>query len=77
MTRLGLDGRRLGEFRVGNGPVDILYDGESIWVANAGSNNVMRLSTTGLTLGVFEVESGPVSLAFDGKDVWVASLEGT
>ena len=56
--------------------MDILFDGETVWVANAGSNNVMRLSLTGLRLGRFDVGKGPVSLAFDGKNVWVANVEG-
>ena len=64
-----------GSFRVGNGPVDILFDGESIWVANAGDDTVTQLSLLGLHLGTYRVGDGPVALAFDGQSIWVANLE--
>lgn len=50
------------------------FDGSSVWVANAGSNNVTRLrASDGTVLGTFAVGNEPLAVAFDGTSVWVAN----
>jgi hypothetical protein len=37
------DGAYLGNFAVGNRPVQVAFDGANIWVANQGSDSVTKL----------------------------------
>ncbi len=37
------DGMTLGTFAVGNGPVNVAFDGANIWVANFLGNTVSKL----------------------------------
>ncbi|HSE98742.1 MAG TPA: hypothetical protein VLD57_10810 [Blastocatellia bacterium] len=54
----------------------VLYDGTNVWVANAGSDTVMKLSgSTGATLGTFAVGKTPRGLAYDGSSVWVTNSQ--
>lgn len=49
-----------------------IFDGENIWVLNAGSNNVSKLrGSDGAPLGTVAVASSARSLAFDGANIWV------
>jgi hypothetical protein len=59
---------------VGNAPFGVAFDGASIWVANAFSDNVSKLrASDGATLGTFAVGDSPRAVAFDGANIWVAN----
>jgi len=67
----------LGTFTVGTGPTGIAFDGENIWVANYGSNNVTELrASDGATLGTFSLptSASPIGVAFDGANIWVTNI---
>jgi DNA-binding beta-propeller fold protein YncE len=63
--------------RVGNNPLGLAFDGANMWVANQGSNNVMKLHfdpAADITiLGTFAVGTSPAYLAFDGANMWVTN----
>ncbi|HXQ36775.1 MAG TPA: hypothetical protein VN843_22370, partial [Anaerolineales bacterium] len=70
------DGSNLGTFPTGSRPVALAYDGESIWVANRFSNNVMRLQASdGSLVETIKVGKGPEALLFDSGSIWVANGE--
>jgi DNA-binding beta-propeller fold protein YncE len=55
------------------------FDGANIWVANNGSNNVMKLrASDGAVLGTYAVGRGPFGVALAptgaGVIVWVANF---
>src|SRR5437870_1635465 len=53
------------------------FDGTSIWVANAGSDNVTkRRVSDGALLGTFTVGDNPLEIAFDGTNVWITNFAG-
>jgi len=55
-------------------PTGVAFDGANIWVANSGSNNVMKLrASDGVLQGTFAVGSSPTGVAFDGANIWVAN----
>ncbi len=63
-------------FAVGTKPRGICFDGASIWVANANSNNVTKLNaSTGAVQGTFAVGTFPVAICFDGASIWVANRD--
>jgi len=63
-----------GTFKVGEFPVGMAFDGANIWVANAQSDNVMKLrASDGTLLGTFKVGKFPIGVAFDGTNIWVAN----
>jgi DNA-binding beta-propeller fold protein YncE len=52
----------------------LVFDGNHIWVANFGSNNVTKLrASDGAVLGTFSVGMGAQGMAFDGANIWVAN----
>jgi len=61
-------------FPVGASPAaGIAFDGNNIWVANSGSNNVTVLSASnGSLVGTYTVGVGPRAIAFDGSNMWAA-----
>ncbi len=62
-------------FAVGNQPYWAAFDGDNIWVSNAGDGSVTKLRTSdGANLGTFSVGPGPRAVAFDGKNIWVANF---
>jgi len=61
------------DFTVGRSPGAIVFDGNSIWVANQLGDNVTKLGSDGTVLGTYPVGTRPVSLAFDGEHIWVAN----
>ena len=79
VTKLDTNGRRLGVFRTGSNPSDILFADGSIWVANALSDfnvtgtNLSKLSTDGLDLGSYHTGREPQALAFDGDNLWTVN----
>ena len=45
-----------------NSPSSVIFDGSNIWVANAGSDSVLKVQgTTGAVLGAFAVGDAPES----------------
>jgi hypothetical protein len=62
------------DFPVGSSPYGVAFDGVNIWVANLGSNSVMKLRPSdGAVLGTFPVAS-PRSFAFDSANMWVTGF---
>ena len=51
-------------------PAAILFDGTSIWVADA-TNGLLRVDANGHVVQTVGVGSGPHALTFDGANVWV------
>ena len=64
---------RLYTFPVGEFPVALAFDGNSIWVANLDENTLSKLALDGTELGTFPVGEGPWALTFDGQSIWVAN----
>ena len=63
---------RVTQFKVGDAPIRVAFDGGNLWVVNNGSNNVTKLRTSdGTNLGTFPVGAGPQGVAFDGAHIWV------
>lgn len=89
VIKLGLDGTKLGEFDVRvegvnetYGPVDLEFDGTSIWVLNGhrdghDKDTIIRLALDGVKLITIKglptpSERGNVNLVSGGEDIWVA-----
>jgi hypothetical protein len=63
-------------FPVGDGPVELAFDGTNIWVANWVGNSVMKLRPSdGSILGTFKVGTRPLDLCSDGANTWVANSD--
>ena len=61
-------------FTVGTNPQGLAFDGDNIWVANPGSDNVMKLrASDGSLLDTYAAGEYPHALAFDGANIWVAN----
>jgi DNA-binding beta-propeller fold protein YncE len=69
-------------FNAGGYTIAAAFDGESIWVTNAGSdsNNVMKFrASDGTLLGTFPTGTAddpgkePSGIAFDGANMWVTN----
>src|SRR3989338_6431574 len=61
-------------FTVGFYPYGATFDGDNIWVANSGSNNITKLrASDGTILGTYAVGFYPDGVAFDGANIWVAN----
>ena len=59
---------------MGNNPLDVAFDGTSVWVANSVDNTVTRLRTKdGHNLGTFPTGILPSGVAFDGANIWVTN----
>ena len=66
------------QFTLGTAPYGIAFDGTNLWVANDGSNNVMKVRTNdGAIIGTFAVGTTPIAVAYDGANVWVANTTAT
>jgi YVTN family beta-propeller protein len=68
-------------YPAGDSPRAVLFDGETVWVANFFDYTVTRLQATGCSssadpcgrpLGTYYLNNAPVSLAHDGRSLWVA-----
>ena len=68
----------LEHIAVGASPSGIAV-GESVWVANTGSDNVTRIAPgTGSIIGTFPVGGGPAGIVATTDAVWVANgTDGT
>lgn len=58
-------------------PYSLCYDGENIWVAGSGSNNVIRMGIDGAIRETYTAGSEPRGICFDGVNVWVANSGAT
>jgi outer membrane lipoprotein-sorting protein len=67
-------GNQAAHLTTGSYPIALAFDGGSLWVANAGSNTVTRMSISdGSTLATVST-SEPYGLAYDGAYLWVTNL---
>jgi streptogramin lyase len=68
-------GINFGTYSVGTNPNGIAVDQSgNVWVVNAGSNNVTKLSSAGDTLGTYSVGTSPQYVAVDQSgNVWVVN----
>ena len=58
-------------------PTEVVFDGESLWVANNGSSTVTKLKASdGSLVGTFTVGSAPFGIAFDGANIWAGNVGG-
>jgi DNA-binding beta-propeller fold protein YncE len=80
----GGGGPKVTSYPVGQSPRALLYDGQSVWVANFFANTLTQLSAKGCAANndpcgkassVVRVDQLPVALALsaDGRSLWVAS----
>ena len=61
-------------FPVGKQPLNLAFDGATIWVTNNHDGTVTKLQTNdGTNLGTFVVGAQPVGIAFDGASIWTAN----
>ena len=58
-------------------PVDVVYDGSNVWVAEAGAANRIRklAPVTGAPLLSVPVGSNPSSITYDGANLWVTNVD--
>jgi hypothetical protein len=67
-------GNQSATFAAGTHPYGVAFDGASMWVANNGTNNVMKLrASDGELVGTFPVGLNPEGVAFDGANIWVGN----
>jgi YVTN family beta-propeller protein len=80
-------GPKVATYPVGDSPRALLFDGQSVWVANFFSNTLTQLTATGCASNpdpcgkankVIRVDQLPMALAqsVDGNSLWVASSLG-
>lgn len=64
-------------FRVGSSPTGIMFDGESVWIANQADDTIQRLEPDGSEgLIVSLPDFYPRALAYDGDTMWLATFFG-
>ncbi len=69
--------RKDGVVTVGHNPQGLVFDGQSIWVANINDGTVQAVdSQTGLAAAPIAVGGAPIALAFDGQLIWVVNFAG-
>jgi hypothetical protein len=52
-------------------PIGIVFDGTSVWVADAGDGRLKKLDANGAIVQSVAVGSGPLFPTFDGTNLWV------
>ena len=67
------DGEVLGVFAANVSPRGVTFDGELIWIAGSGSNNVICMDQDGTIKGTYQAGSEPRGVCFDGLSVWAAN----
>lgn len=70
------NGVLVATFPVGDGPFGIAFYGGSLWVANFGSSNVMKLSVTGMLTGTYKAGDGPLAAVCSDGVVYVVNNGG-
>jgi DNA-binding beta-propeller fold protein YncE len=77
VTALTLKGERVGEYRVGDTPLALLYSDYQgpghIWVANYGDNTVMKLTLDGHRLAVVRTGELPAAIVAAGEALIVVN----
>lgn len=58
-------------------PVNVLYDGSSIWVVDNWASALLRLDANGAVVQTVSVGAGPTSAVFDGTNIWVANASSS
>jgi hypothetical protein len=70
---------KTGEARDGHNPasfpLDIAYDGESLWVVGGGPTFVNRIDLEGELLEFPEKPGGTKGMTYDGRNLWALNLE--
>ena len=75
-------GPKVATYPVGASPRALLFDGQSLWVANFFDSTLTQLSAGGCAgnpdpcghaVNTYKVDNQPVALASDGKSLWIAS----
>jgi YVTN family beta-propeller protein len=58
---------------------DVMFDGQSIWVAiqNTGGGTVEKVTTTGQVVSSTPVGDAPIEMAYDGANVWVTNYSSS
>lgn len=59
---------------VGDNPQALVYDGQSLWVANYGGDSLTRINVADSSTTSYSVSSagtGPQALTFDGANIWI------
>jgi YVTN family beta-propeller protein len=65
----------VAQFPVGKGPTALVFDGEHIWVAKSGDNNLSELdANTGAAINTIDTGITPSGVAFDGASIWVSDF---
>jgi len=66
----------LGTFPVGDGPQEIAFDGNNIWVPMESDNTVWRLhANDGRLHGQLRVGRSPQAILYDGQSMWVSDFD--
>jgi DNA-binding beta-propeller fold protein YncE len=82
LTRGAALAPRASVYPAGDSPRSIIFEGDSIWVADFFDNAITRVTATGCDaspdpcgkpIGTYPVDTAPVALASDGAWLWVAS----
>jgi DNA-binding beta-propeller fold protein YncE len=67
-------GSIVGTYQPGDSPSAVAVQGDYVWVANSGSDSVLKLrSANGSTLVTYDVGDSPAALVHDGASIWVAN----
>ena len=75
-TQLGALAWYSNNYASGGAPTGVLFDGTSVWVADASRNTVSKINpATGAVLGAYTLPaaSSPYGIAFDGSNIWAAN----
>jgi hypothetical protein len=56
--------------------MDVVFDGEYIWVANFSGTVNKLLASTGELLGTYGAVPGLTDILFDGTNIWVVGAGG-
>jgi hypothetical protein len=52
-------------------PIDVLFDGQHVWLTDANAHTLYRLNSDGSVAQSVEVGIEPAYMAFDGANIWV------
>jgi YVTN family beta-propeller protein len=57
-------------------PLDIIFDGSNMWIADPGFDQIIKLDANGAILQRVGVGADPAYMAYDGANIWVPNLAG-
>jgi 6-phosphogluconolactonase (cycloisomerase 2 family) len=55
-------------------PLDIIFDGSHMWVADPAFDQILKLDANGAILQRVNVGADPAYMAYDGANIWVPNL---